>query len=152
MARWQRDPGARRNLAYLLAAAEVAAVTANFYPIISGYLNYANVEFLGEGLSGAAVIYVSVAATIVCFAAGMAVGILYARNRAWARYLFIAANGLLVALGLLWFTVDRLGAKPEMTPALAGLLLPMVTLFPLLWPLIAFRPTLDIEADASDPG
>jgi len=152
MARWQRDPKARRNVAHVLAAVEAVALTANFYPIFSAYLQYVNVALLGHRLSGLSVIYVSLAAAAVCLGVAVVVGVMYARNRAWARCAFIAANGLLLALGLLWFTVDRLGAQPEVTPAIAGLVLPVVTLFPLLWPLVVFRPALREGADASDAG
>jgi len=144
MAQWQRDPKARRNIAYLLAAVEVAAVTANFYPIFYAYLFQLNVR-LSAGreellMSLPKVYYLAVAATVVWGGVGVFVGVMFARDRAWARLVFIGGNVVLVALGVMWFVIDRLGARPEAMPAVAGLLLPIVTLFPLLWPLIVFRP------------
>ena len=150
MARWQRDPKARRNVAYVLAAAEVLAVMANVYSIFLAYVQYANARFLGSALSGPTVIYVGVTATVVSAGVGVFVAVLYVRGRAWGRAAFIIANTGLVVLGVLWFAIDRLGAEPDRISAWAGLLLPLVTLFPLLWPLIVFRPTLLAGSDASD--
>jgi hypothetical protein len=156
MARWQRDPKARRNVAYVLAAAEVLAVTANLYLLFSAYLLQLNLRLSGgvEGLliSRLATHYVAVAATIVCAGAAIVVAVMYARDRAWARRLLIATNGILVGLGVLWFMMDRLGSSPDAMAAVGGLLLPFVTLFPLLWPLLAFRPTMRVASDAADVG
>jgi len=150
MARWQRDPKARRNVAYVLAAAEVLAVMANVYSIFLAYLQYVNARFLGSALSGSSVIYVGVTAMVVSAGVGVFVAVMYVRGRAWGRAAFIIANIGLVALGVLWFAIDHLGAEPDRISAWAGLLLPLVTLFPLLWPLIVFRPTLLAGSDASD--
>lgn len=142
MAQWKRDPKARRNIAYLLAAVEVAAVTANFYPIFSAYLLRASLFVTADSAeTGAAIYYAAVAATVLCFVVAVFVGIRYARNRSWARWVFIIANAVLLALGVVWFVKNQmLSSRPEMQVAAAGLLLPIVTLFPLLWPLIVFRP------------
>ena len=154
MAQWKRDPKARRNIAYLLAAVEVAAVTANFYPIFSAYLLRASlVVTAGSAETRAAIYYAAVAATVLCFVVAVFVGIMYARNRSWARWVFIIANAVLLALGVVWFVKNQMSSsRPEMQVAASGLLLPIVTLFPLLWPLIVFRPALRAPSDHPDAG
>lgn len=152
MALWQRDPKARRNVAYVLAAAEVLAVMANVYSIFLAYLQYVNARFFGSALPGSSVIHVGVTAMVVSAGVGVFVAVMYVRGRAWARAAFIIANIGLVVLGVLWFAIDHLGAAPDRISAWAGLLLPLVTLFPLLWPLIAFRPALLAGSDGSDAG
>jgi hypothetical protein len=154
MARWQRDPKARRNVVYVLVAAEVLAVAANFYAIFSAYLLRLNLR-LSAGkedllISLPGVSYVAIAATAVCVGVGIFVAVMYARDRAWARGAFIVVNVVLVVLGIVWFAVDRLGTTPELTAVWLGLLLPIVTLFPLLWPLVVFRPVLEGDTGASD--
>lgn len=152
MARWQRDPKARRHIAYVLAAAETVALTANFYSIFSAYLLQLDLRLSPRGdqllMSMPAVFYTALAATVVCFGVSVLVGVMYARTRSWARKTFIAANVVLVVLGALWFLKNRLGGGSADTAAtLAGMLLPIVTLFPLLWPLIVFRPERTVGAD-----
>ncbi|HUU92994.1 MAG TPA: hypothetical protein VM238_17515 [Phycisphaerae bacterium] len=152
MAQWQRDPKARRNVAYVLAATEVLALMANVYSIFSAYLLYVNARFFGSALSGPSIVYAGVAATVVSAGVGVVVAVMYVRGRAWGRATFIVANTGLVVLGVLWFAIDHLGAQPDQVSAWAGLLLPLVTLFPLLWPLITFRPMLPAGADGSGAG
>jgi hypothetical protein len=154
MARWQRDPRARQNLAYLLALVEVLAVTAGFYFIFSAYLHQVNLR-LSSGpdhliLSLPTVYYVALGATIACFAVSVLVGVMYARGRPWARRVLIVANVVLVVLGVVWFAKNRIGGNPDITAATGGLLLPLATLFPLLWPLVAFRPKSDAGAASPD--
>ncbi|HUU11115.1 MAG TPA: hypothetical protein VM431_11345 [Phycisphaerae bacterium] len=151
MARWQRDPKARRNVAYVLAAAEAVALTANFYSVFSAYLLQLDLRLSGRGellMSLAAVYYTALAATAVCLGVSVFVGVMYARARSWARKTFIAANVVLVGLGVVWFVKNRLGGgSPDTAATLAGLLLPIITLFPLLWPLIVFRPDRTVGAE-----
>lgn len=145
MARWQRDPAMRRKMAYLLVAAEAVALAINSYPIACAYLYQANIR-LGGGaakplVSGGVEGALEVAATLVCLALAVVVGLMYVRGRAWARLVFMVANGAIVALGLFWFVHNRAGAvNPDPAAAVAGLLLPIVTLFPLMWPLLTFHP------------
>jgi len=50
-------------------------------------------------------------------------------------------NGALIIMGLLWFLHSVLDkGEPNVFATWGGLLLPCVTLFPLLWPLMTFRP------------
>ena len=152
MARWQRDPKVRRHVAYVLAAAEAVALTANFYSVFSAYLLQLDLRLSPQSdqllMSLAAVFYTALAATAVCLGVSVFVGVMYARARSWARKTFIAANVVLVGLGAVWFVKNRLGGGSGDTAAtLAGLLLPIITLFPLLWPLIVFRPDRTVGAE-----
>lgn len=145
MARWQRDPKTRRRLTWLLVGAEVLALTGNFYPIFFAYLYQVFIR-LGHGPQQPLVSHddtgvISVVFTCVVFVVAFAEGAAYARGQQWARRAMIAENVILVALGLFWFLKNRLGGgSPSAVAAVAGVILPMVTLFPLLWPLLAFRP------------
>jgi len=68
---------------------------------------------------------------------------MYVKGRPWARLAFIGENALLVVLGLLWFLVRMVGpVAPGLLVVVCGLLVPMGTLFPLLWPLLTFRPVV----------
>jgi len=151
MARWQRDPKARRNVVRLLAAVEVLAVTANFYPMFTGYLHWVNVRLGGGSLLSLNAEYgVAIAATAVFLAVAVVQAVMYARGRPWARWAFIGANAGLVLLGLVWFLKNRLwGATPDVYAALVGLALPMMTVFPLLWPLLALEPGAEGRSAAS---
>lgn len=150
MARWQRDPAMRRKMAYLLVVVEVVALTINFYPIACAYLYQANIRLGGSATAPLVPISVEMALEIagsgVCLALAVVVGLMYVRGRAWARLVFMVANGAMVALGLFWFVHNRAGGvAPDPAAAIAGLLLPIVTLFPLMWPLLTFHPVEEQE-------
>jgi len=143
MARWQRDPQARRRLGYLLVGAEVVALVACCFGISMAYCLRGLLQFgLSRDAVNLATWVVGISATAVCAVAAVVVGLKYLAGRQWARAVFIAANAILVALGLVWFVAHqaRHGAAGGNMASLVGLLLPMVTLFPLLWPLLRFRP------------
>ena len=140
MARWQRDPKLRRQLAYLLVAAETLAVAINFYSIFQAYLHRLNVS--RAFLSPKMLFFATVTATVVAVVVVLGQGIFYVKGRDWLRWVFLAENSLLVMLGVVWFINNRLGSSPTPAPVMAGLLIPMLTLFPLYWPLYAFRPTM----------
>jgi hypothetical protein len=148
MARWQRDPRSRRRLSYLLVGVEVVALTACFLGI---FLAYCLRGLLYVGVSPetvhSATWTAGIAATALCAAVAVVVGLKYLAGKRWARAVFVVANGILVGLGLFWFVVHqfRHGAGTDNTAGLVGLLLPMVTLFPLLWPLLRFRPVAESE-------
>jgi len=141
MAKWERDPVLRRRLSWLLAAIEVAAVTLNARFVFAAYLWRALVAVAPKLLSIEvfdAVVYV---ATGLCLVGVAVQGFLYVRGRAWARSAFLVENGVLIVLGFLWFVHSILGSgEPNIFSTWGGLLLPLVTLFPLLWPLMSFRP------------
>ncbi len=144
MARWQRDPTMRLKMTYLLVAVEALAIGGNVYPIFGAYLYQLCIlmggtvadPLISAGASNVLTLVVAVASLILA----IVVGVAYARGRAWARKALIAANVVLVALGVIWFLKNRLaGSRQDTMAAMAGLLLPIVTLFPLLWPLLVFR-------------
>jgi hypothetical protein len=86
-------------------------------------------------------ITILIAATILCLVGAAFVGVAYVRGRPWARSVLIGGNVVLVVLGVAWFLKNRIaGTAPDPFAARAGLALPLATLFPLLWPLIVFRP------------
>ena len=146
MARWERDPKIRRNAALGIAAAEVAALTLNFYFVFSTYLHQINMRLApGERqvlIEPLFALLISIIATVLCLGIGALVGLAYVRGVDWARWLFAAANIILILLGAIWFLKNRVfstGPDPYYA-TLAGLMLPICTLFPLLWPLLAFHP------------
>jgi len=141
MARWERDPKFRRNLTWLLAAAEVAALTLNAYFVFQAYLQRALVTVAPKLLSAEAFKVVTIVVTGLCLVGTAAQGLSYVRGRAWARSAFLIENGALIFLGLVWFVHSMVGpGDPNVYSTWGGLLLPCVTLFPLLWPLMTFRP------------
>jgi hypothetical protein len=139
MARWQRDAQARRQMMLFLALAEVMAVTANFFLISLHYLHWMVLQMMSREAAGLAVA-LPLIATGAVLAFVVFQGIAYAKGRAWARRLFLIENLGLLVLGLLWFLVslgNPTGARGM--PMAGGLMLPMLTLFPLLWPLWMLR-------------
>jgi len=141
MAKWERDPVLRRRLSWLLAAAETLALTLNFYLVFSAYLQRVLVAVAPKLLSVQAFVAVALVVTGFCLAGAAVQGFLYVRGRAWARSAFLVENGVLIVLGFLWFIHSILGSgEPNIFSTWGGLLLPLVTLFPLLWPLISLRP------------
>jgi hypothetical protein len=151
MARWQRDPASRRRLAYVLVGVEVLALAACVYGIAQAY-SLRGLLFVGVAgqTAGPAAWITGMAMTLVSLVLGVVVGRKYVAGRRWARIVFIVANGVLIALGLLWFAIHQIrhGGVADNMAGLVGLLLPMVTLFPLLWPLLRFRPLLESEPGA----
>jgi hypothetical protein len=141
MATWKRDLVLRRRLSWLLAAIEVAAVTLNVYFVFSAYLQRALVAVAPKLLSAKAFVAVALVVAGFCLVAVAVQGFLYVRGRAWARFAFLVENGVLIFLGLVWFVHNALGGgAPNIFSTWGGLILPLVTLFPLLWPLISLRP------------
>jgi hypothetical protein len=153
MARWQRDREMRRKVAWALVAAEVLALAGIFARICLGYLIFVNARLLGGRVSDYGLIYITVGATAVVLAAAVYEGRLFVRGCRWARAAFIIENVALVLLGLLWFVKNRItGDAMNTEAALYGLLLPMLTLFPLLWPLLVFSPTPDAASETRGQG
>jgi len=140
MARWDRDPRAKRRAVLALVIAEVVAVSVNFFFLFQVYFHWLTIRIEGSAeamaTTGLIVVYV---ATGVCVLACIAEAVLYVRGRGFARGLFIAENGTLILMGLAWFIVKQVGAEDPWALKI-GLVLPVVTLFPLLWPLMVVRP------------
>jgi hypothetical protein len=142
MAQWERDPRLRRHLTWALAAAEAVAVSVNFYFIFSAYMYRILMAVSPSSAAGGTTRVAAVAATVACVVVMAVLGFLYARGRGWVRPVFIAGNGFLILLGLVWFLHNLMGRdRPDAYATYCGLLLPLVTLLPLLWPLLSLRPT-----------
>lgn len=153
MARWQRDREMRLKVAWALVAAEVLALAGIFARICLGYLVYVNVRLVGGRLSDSALLYITAGATAVVLAVAVYEGLMFVRGCRWARAAFIIENVAVVFLGLLWFVKNRItGDAMNTEAALYGLLLPMLTLFPLLWPLLVFSPTPDAASERRGQG
>ena len=139
MALWERDPKANQRLALLLVVVEALAILINFYTIFSVYLYQIHLR-LQMGLSRTALLVAVIVAMVLCAALMVYEGLMYLRGRAWSRYVFLVENGLLVVLGLLWFMWNRMESGLHgVLPLYLGLALPLVTLFPLMWPFLVFR-------------
>jgi len=150
MARWQRDPESRRRLGYLLVGVEVLALVACTYGVSQAYALRGMLLVGASGSTAKATAWiVGLVLTVAVLGLGVWMGRKYMAGRRWPRAVFILANVALVGLGLVWFIVHqaRHGAGSDNAAALLGLLLPVVTLFPLLWPLLRFRPLPEGEAD-----
>ena len=140
MARWQRDPKIRQRLAYTLATMEILALSFNFYYIFLAYFYQLWLRLGRHDFSAVRrAAFVAVGLMVV---AAVVEGLYYVRGRLWAQRAFVVENAVLIVLGLLWFAKHRLGdgASPAGYVALYGLVVPIATLFPLLWPLLVFKP------------
>jgi predicted anti-sigma-YlaC factor YlaD len=148
MARYERNPKLQARLAYLLGGTEGVALSVNFYLLFSAYFWKISI-FLHLSAAPLAVYVTNLVVTLL-FVFVVAYEVFkYIKGQAWTRKALIIENVVLVALGLLWFLHNRLGnseTRPDKWATLAGLLLPMVTLFPLIWPLLMFRPTPNFRA------
>jgi hypothetical protein len=140
MARWERDPQAQRQVLWFLALAEVMALLGNGFLVSMHYFRWIVSQMApvrGAEFSPFILPMIATASAAVFL---VYQGIAFAKGRAWARRLFLAENAVLIVLGLIWLAVrasDPAGARR--VDIFGGLVLPMATLFPLLWPLWAFR-------------
>jgi len=140
MAAYERNPRLRRRLAVVLTVAEVLALTLAMFVNSSGVLLWVNARFLGGWFGVATLNAAPVVVSTVAFLVFIVQGVLYVKGRPWARTLFIVENGLLILLGVIWFLHNQFSLNPNRNVTLLALVIPMVTLFPLLWPLRTFRP------------
>jgi hypothetical protein len=141
MASWERDPRLRKRLAWVLAIVESVVVSVNFSFLFWG-VAYSFSPRVGLSLSPSAEIIISAGAGAVCLGAMLFEAVNYVKGCRWCRVAFIVQNLLLIIFGITWFVVThRSGSNIAGHAAGFGLLLPMTTLFPLLWPLISFKPT-----------
>jgi hypothetical protein len=131
----------RQRVTWLLVAAEVLALTVSFGIIFLRYLQFLLAMLsAGKGATEAAK-YVALVATALALGAAVFEGIKYLRGVRWARLAFLIENVALLALGVMWFVWNRFrGDKVNTDPAWFGLVLPMLTLLPLLWPLLFHSP------------
>jgi len=150
MARWQRDPKVRRRIAILLALIEGLMVQVNFWVIFSAYFNRLCVAISPSWCQMGVPGIVTLVAVVLFLPVVIFEGVMFVKARPWARLVFIGENGVLIVLGLLWFFVSAAGEGRLRTEAvIGGLIVPVLTLFPLLWPLLAFRPA---PSDVGSPG
>ncbi len=137
MARWQRDPRKRRNVAIVVAILEVLTATGLFYPLFFNY--YVRVAMrVSMTLQVHAVAVVRVA-TVVAFLWFGLQAVAYVKGRAWARWGFIGVNVAMVLAGLLWWVLDMMSASPDPAAAWWGLVMPLATAFPMVGLLLGFQ-------------
>jgi len=142
MARWERDPKARKRLAILLAVVNDAMllivvfltgsrVLGSFWTIAIGPLSKSIFDLMCYILVGVFAVWLIVQT------------IMYVMGREWARWAYIILNISVVGLGSLWFIYSwvRYGV-PKAHTVTFGLLIPILLLFPLLWPHFSFRPQM----------
>ena len=141
MPRWNRDPKTWQRMMFVVAMVDGLAVSANFFFIFRHYLWWTCLNIITSWHETAVPLIVPYVLTGLSFVIVAYQAVVYAAGRPWARWLFLAENLGLLSAGLLWFLVS-LGNPigPQGPPVVHGLLVPMVTLFPLLWPLWALRP------------
>jgi len=140
MARWKRDPKIRGRILFLIALVEVLAVSGNFFFIFSCYFWWVCVRVLTAWRETAAPLVVPAVVTGLLFVVLVWQGVVYAKGRVWPRRAFIIENLVVILMGLGWFVASCGNPEgPRGAPVFSGLLVPMVTLFPLLWPLWSFR-------------
>ena len=140
MVLYERDPRLRRWLAILLACGEIVALTVVMLVISAGGMTWFNARLLGSRLGAAALFATPLVASAAAFLVFFVQGVLYVKGRPWTRSLFILENLLMIVVGAIWFLKNQFGEDPNRNVALMALVLPVATLFPLLWPLRVFRP------------
>ena len=141
MARWERDPKARRNLAMTLAGTETVVLMGNFLAIFSAYVYQFFNRVMPAYYSSSARYIITGIGAVALLVFLCVQGFSYVKGRPWATRLYVVENLVLVGMGVVWFAMDRVGAAmPDRMATVGGLLVPILTLFPLLWPLLAFKP------------
>lgn len=90
---------------------------------------------------------------IVATALGLVVVVLecrlYLMGRPRIGRILIIQNAVLIVLGLAWYLhslASNWPNPPDRAIGIGGLMLPLATLFPLLWPLLVFKPTSEPPA------
>ena len=140
MARWHRDPKTWKRVMFFVALVDGLALSANFFFIFRHYLWWTCLKILTSWHGTAVPLIVPYVLTGLSFVIVAYQAVFYAAGRPWARRAFVLENILLIVAGLLWLLASLGNPPPTLTTAVVhGLLAPMLTLFPLLWPLWAFR-------------
>ncbi len=137
MVRWQRDPRARKRAAMMVCAAEIVLVPLVAY-VPGLFYVYRVLMRLGFGQEGASS-SVSWVTAIPCAVLGawlIVQSVFYLKGRRWTRVAFIAVNALVILAGIVWVLM-----APKDPGALGyGLLVPMVTLFPMIGVFVGLNP------------
>jgi len=125
---------------FVVALVDGLAVSANFFFIFRAYLWWTCLNIITSWHGTAVPLIVPYVLTGLSLVLVTFQAVVYAGGRGWARRLFLAENLGLLSAGLLWFLVNLVDSSGlHGPPIIHGLLVPMVTLFPLLWPLWALR-------------
>jgi hypothetical protein len=141
MLRWHRDPKTWQRVMFVVAMVDGLAVSANFFFIFRSYLWWTCLKIITSWQGTAVPLIVPYVLTGLSFVIVAYQAVVYAAGRPWARRAFVLENILLIVAGLLWFLASLGNPTPVLATAVVhGLLVPMITLFPLLWPLWALRP------------
>ncbi len=147
MPRWHRDPKTWQRVMFVVAMVNGLAVSANFFFIFRHYLWWTCLNIITSWHETAVPLIVPYILAGLSFVIVAYQAVFYAAGRPWARRLFLAENLGLLSAGLLWFLASLGNPTPVLATAVVqGLLVPMVTLFPLLWPLWALRSMKPPEA------
>jgi len=147
MARWRRDPKIWRRVLFLIAMVDVLAIAGNFFFIFRHYLWWTCLKIVTSWHGTTVPLVVPYVLTGLIFVVLIYQAWAYSSGRVWARRAFLAENLVGILAGLLWFLAS-LGNPTSVlaTAVVHGLLVPMVTLFLLLWPLWFLRPMKPPEA------
>jgi hypothetical protein len=147
MAGYERNPKLHRRMAALLAIGETLALTANFCLVFMAYGNFMDAR-LDRIVSQAGVLLLTIVATVVCLVALVLVSRRFIKGSPWARWVLVVSNVVVIVLGVMWYLRVLSSGRPDRQVGIYGLMLPMVTLFPLLWPLLVFKPRSESPAGA----
>jgi hypothetical protein len=147
VAGYERNPRLQRRLSLALAMAETLALTVNFSLIFTAYANFLD-AMANRPMPPGILFIVSVMVTVAGLVATLLLCRKFIKGASWPRWVLILANLSLIVLGVMWYARVSVGGKPAPWVGFCGLILPMVTLFPLLWPLITFKPKTESPAAA----
>jgi hypothetical protein len=141
MPRWHRDPKTWQRVMFVVAMVDGLAVSVNVFFIFRHYLWWTCLKIVTSWHGTAVPLIVPYVLAGLSFVIVTYQAFVYAAGRPWARRAFVLENILLIVAGVLWFLASLGNPTPMLMIAVVhGLLVPMVTLFPLLWPLWALRP------------
>lgn len=143
MARWQRDPRARKRVAIVLMVVEVLLAAAVFVVLVQNYVfrlavRVGNRDGLQQLYEQTRIVAAVLGVLFLVWLIFQAV--MYVRGKEWARKAFVAINLLLVLGGVLWFALDLLVGEADSASLVQGLCLPLITVFPMTGLLLSFRP------------
>jgi hypothetical protein len=141
MPRWHRDPKTWQRVMFVVAMVDGLAVSANFFFIFRHYLWWTCLRIITSWHGTSVPLIAPYVLTGLSFVIVTYQAFVYAAGRPWARRVFLLENTFLIVAGLLWLLASLGDPTPTLRMVVVhGLLVPMITLFPLLWPLWALRP------------
>jgi hypothetical protein len=126
---------------FTVAMVDGLAVSANFFFIFRHYLWWTCLRIITSWHGTSVPLIAPYVLTGLSFVIVTYQAFVYAAGRPWARRVFLLENTFLIVAGLLWLLASLGDPTPTLRMVVVhGLLVPMITLFPLLWPLWALRP------------